>query len=47
MKLYRITLKSRRGEPLILSVTADSLNEAMNKIDLAPGRRIAEAVACP
>lgn len=47
MNLYKITLRSRWGEPLIMSVTADSLNEAMKKIDLAPGWRLAEVVKCP
>ena len=47
MKLYKITLRSRWGEPLILTVTARSLSEATKKIDLARGWRVAEAVECP
>ena len=42
MKQYRITLKSRWGEPLIVTVTASSLYEAMKKIDLEPGWTFSE-----
>lgn len=42
MKLYKITLKSRWGEPLIVTVTASSLHEAMNKINLEPDWDFAE-----
>ena len=34
MKRYKITLRSRWGEPLIVTVAASSLYEAMNKINL-------------
>lgn len=37
MKRYKITLRSRWGEPLILTVEARSLNEAMDKVDLESG----------
>lgn len=42
MKRYKITLRSCWGEPLIVTVTASSLDEAMDKIDLAPSWHFAE-----
>lgn len=42
MKVYRITLKNRRGEPFIVTVTASSLYEAMKKVDLTPGWHFAD-----
>lgn len=42
MKVYRITLKSRWGEPMIVTVTASSLYEAMKKVYLTPGWHFAD-----
>lgn len=42
MKLYKITLKSRYGEPLIVTVTASSLYEAIKKVNLEPGWSFSE-----
>lgn len=42
MKVYRITLKSRYGEPFIVTVTASSLYEAMKKIEIVPGWHFAD-----
>lgn len=42
MKVYRITLKNRWGEPLIVTVTASSLYEAMKKVDFPIGWHFAE-----
>jgi hypothetical protein len=42
MKRYKITLRSRWGEPLIVTAEVRSLNEAMKKVDLASGWNFAE-----
>lgn len=42
MKLYKITLRSRWGEPLIVTITASNLYEAMKKVNLEPGWNFAE-----
>lgn len=42
MKVYRITLKNRWGEPLIVTVTASSLDEALEEVKVKPGWHFAE-----
>ena len=37
MKLYKITLRSRWGEPYIVTVAGCSLYEAVRQITLEPG----------
>lgn len=42
MTLYKITLKSRWGEPFVVTVAASSLYEAMKKIELDSGWQFSE-----
>ena len=37
MKIYKITLRSRWGEPFIVTVAGSSLYEAMKQVTLDPG----------
>lgn len=37
MKIYKITLRSRWGEPYVVTIAGSSLAEAMEQITLDPG----------
>ena len=37
MKIYKITLRSRWGEPYIVTIAGSSLYEAMKQVTLDPG----------
>ena len=37
MKIYKITLRSRWGEPYVVTVAGSSLAEAMKQVTLDPG----------
>lgn len=42
MKLYKITLRSRWGEPVIVTIMASSLYEAMKKVEIESGWTFSE-----
>ncbi len=42
MKRYRITLRNRWEEATVVTVTASSLDEAMEEVEIAPGWHFAE-----
>lgn len=42
MKIYRITLRSRWGEPYVVTIAASTLYEAMKHIELDPGWEFGE-----
>ncbi|WP_405345945.1 hypothetical protein [Ruminococcus sp.] len=42
MKLYKITLRSRWGEPYVVTVAGSSLYEAVKQITLDPGWIVGE-----
>lgn len=44
MKCYRITLRNHWGEANVVTITASSLDEAMEEIEIEPGWRFDEYI---